>query len=509
MLARAQLWFLALLGSFAMLGAQPPPPPPPPPLRVALHAQVPPSSGMVVGSVMTTNGLRKALLDVYGAKEGGGPGIEVRGWLVPLSLAQCFSIPSGAIQPLLLVCPRALSLTTAISHTSMRCSLLPQYHTQACVAPKTHVLFHQLRARTVISLAIVQVEVFYPFDYRASFFDPRGWDVVLIEGWFLSINGFIHEARRVSHAPGHGDRAGRGDGRGGDGSGGGGGSGATLRLPHRGRAGPVVLFWCLDPAFPGLQTIASLDLDGVLSNSRQALAELAALSPPGRAFAYVPLAAEAGEKSEAVVQAAEEPRAATAAAAATAEATAVATAEVSSAVAAATGRLVYVGTAGGLESKRALAAILREAASASLPRHPRGGGDDGDSDDVGDDVAPPLALFGSGWGGHPEWAPFWRGVLPHAPGALDAVYRAAFAVIGAWSHKNQKNYVLLLASSYSAYPHRACAHEPNLPSHRPGCFLLLMTHAWFCFASILFCFFLGVRAAGQAPPWTTSVSTAW
>lgn len=39
---------------------------------------------------------------------------------------------------------------------------------------------------------IGSVEVFYPFSYGSSFFS-RSWDVIIIEGWFLSINSFIHE----------------------------------------------------------------------------------------------------------------------------------------------------------------------------------------------------------------------------------------------------------------------------------------------------------------------------
>jgi hypothetical protein len=36
------------------------------------------------------------------------------------------------------------------------------------------------------------VEIFYPFSYPKSFFSTP-WDLVIIEGWFLSINTFIHE----------------------------------------------------------------------------------------------------------------------------------------------------------------------------------------------------------------------------------------------------------------------------------------------------------------------------
>lgn len=139
------------------------------PTTLALCAQVPPSSDMIVGSVMTTAGLKKALL---------GMGRD---------------------------------------------------------------RFH--------------VEVFYPFAYTSGFFE--GWDVVLIEGWFLSINTFIHEVHQKRCGGGGAEPY----------------SAAALSLPqHLPPAhlplqvrrvsppdparpirahGPVVLFWCLDPAFPG------------------------------------------------------------------------------------------------------------------------------------------------------------------------------------------------------------------------------------------------------------------
>lgn len=41
-------------------------------------------------------------------------------------------------------------------------------------------------------LEVGDVEVFYPFEYGPSFF-ARQWDLVIIEGWFLSINSFLHE----------------------------------------------------------------------------------------------------------------------------------------------------------------------------------------------------------------------------------------------------------------------------------------------------------------------------
>jgi hypothetical protein len=41
-------------------------------------------------------------------------------------------------------------------------------------------------------MEVGSAEVFFPFSYGSSFFSTP-WDVVIIEGWFLSINSFIHE----------------------------------------------------------------------------------------------------------------------------------------------------------------------------------------------------------------------------------------------------------------------------------------------------------------------------
>lgn len=89
---------------------------------------------------------------------------------------------------------------------------------------------------------------------------------------------------------------------------------------------------------------------------------------------------------------------------------------IEAAVRAAFKKLVYVGSAGGIAAKRALAALLREASIAELPNA---------------NGSPPLVIFGVGWESEPEWAPYWAGVLPHVPGALNQIYGASFAVLGA------------------------------------------------------------------------------
>eukprot|EP01041_Mallomonas_annulata_P002062 gene2062-4029_t len=73
------------------------------------------------------------------------------------------------------------------------------------------------------------VEIFYPFSYT-KFFDIS-WDLILIEGWFPSISEFISLSR--SNFP-----------------------------------STIIIFYCLDPTYPGLSLVRELDVDGYLTNSR-------------------------------------------------------------------------------------------------------------------------------------------------------------------------------------------------------------------------------------------------
>eukprot|EP00605_Chrysophyceae_sp_TOSAG23-4_P002921 GSChrysophyteH1.ASY1.ANO1.3216.1 assembled CDS len=73
------------------------------------------------------------------------------------------------------------------------------------------------------------VEVFYPFKYD-TFFATK-WDVVIIEGWFLMIHDFIALVRSQS--------------------------------PET-----VIVFFCLDPSFPGLGETLTYDVDGFMTNSQ-------------------------------------------------------------------------------------------------------------------------------------------------------------------------------------------------------------------------------------------------
>lgn len=130
----------------------------------------------------------------------------------------------------------------------------------------------------------------------------------------------------------------------------------------------VVLFYCLDPRFPGLPHVSALDVDGFLTNSEStrrfllpsAPTALIPLAVDTEAFPFYPdppppAASGSGDKTGGERGG---------------------------------GRVVYVGAAGALEYKEMLAWMLREAA-------PYG-----------------LDIYGSGWQDVPEFSGHWRGVLP-------------------------------------------------------------------------------------------------
>ncbi len=90
----------------------------------------------------------------------------------------------------------------------------------------------------------------YPANYSNYF--RNDFDLIIIEGWFPSIHQFIATTRALS--------------------------------PRT-----IILFYCLDPAYPGLDTITSLGVDGYLSNSLSLVnSELSNAAPA----IYLPLAAD-------------------------------------------------------------------------------------------------------------------------------------------------------------------------------------------------------------------------
>ncbi|KDO32810.1 hypothetical protein SPRG_02503 [Saprolegnia parasitica CBS 223.65] len=178
------------------------------------------------------------------------------------------------------------------------------------------------------------VQLMYPGSYGAL--HDRVWDIVFIEGWFPAITAFIHEIRRATH--GH----------------------------------ARVYFYCLDPDFPGLNTLQMLDVDGFFANSHEALRHLA---PFATISEYLLLAATPPPPAPTTNKYAAIPP------------------------------VVYVGNAVGIMTKQHLASMLREAI-------PFG-----------------LRIYGYAWEMHPEFAPFWAGVLPAAD--LWDVYSAARVILGA------------------------------------------------------------------------------
>lgn len=98
---------------------------------------------------------------------------------------------------------------------------------------------------------IAEVKVFYPFHYDGL--TDTLWDVVIIEGWFPMIHDFLQIMRSIaSH--------------------------------------PTVLFYCLDPSYPGMNDILTYDVDGYLTNSRSLQRKLESAFP-GK-VEYVMLAAD-------------------------------------------------------------------------------------------------------------------------------------------------------------------------------------------------------------------------
>ncbi len=97
-----------------------------------------------------------------------------------------------------------------------------------------------LRAALTKRHDIESVDVFYPSSYK-GFLDSE-WDLIVIEGWFSSINEFLQLTRN--------------------------------RFPA-----VKIVYFCLDPAYPPLSSLINFDIDGLLSNSEKLL-ELAKVALP-------------------------------------------------------------------------------------------------------------------------------------------------------------------------------------------------------------------------------------
>lgn len=93
------------------------------------------------------------------------------------------------------------------------------------------------------------MEIFYPYYYAAL---NRSFDLIIIEGWFPLIHDFISMARTYGN--------------------------------------PIILYYCLDPVFPGMDTVYTFDVDGYLTNSKSLANTLS--SATGAPTAFVMLAAD-------------------------------------------------------------------------------------------------------------------------------------------------------------------------------------------------------------------------
>lgn len=99
------------------------------------------------------------------------------------------------------------------------------------------------------------VEVFYTASYTGYL--ERSWDFVIIEGWFPSMDQFISLTRNKFR---------------------------DIKI----------VFYCLDPEYPGIELVSKFDIDGILTNSRQLLlSPLFSSSAWARRISYMMLAADA------------------------------------------------------------------------------------------------------------------------------------------------------------------------------------------------------------------------
>ncbi len=119
----------------------------------------------------------------------------------------------------------------------------------SCICPLWCWILTGMRTAFSARHDVSSVQIFYPFHY--SGFTDTHWHLCLIEGWFPSVHTFIAMARANN--------------------------------PQL-----VVLFYCLDPSYPGMSRVQALDVNGFLTNSRELLKVLQETRPT----IYVPLAAD-------------------------------------------------------------------------------------------------------------------------------------------------------------------------------------------------------------------------
>jgi hypothetical protein len=119
------------------------------------------------------------------------------------------------------------------------CSLAVALHAQ--LAPGNKVVgsvltTDGLKSALMVRDDISQAEVFYPYHYDG--FMGTVWDLVIIEGWFPGMNEFLILARN--------------------------------QLPSH----ALILFYCLDANYPGIDVIKKFDVDAYITNSRSLVKNL-------------------------------------------------------------------------------------------------------------------------------------------------------------------------------------------------------------------------------------------
>jgi glycosyltransferase involved in cell wall biosynthesis len=82
---------------------------------------------------------------------------------------------------------------------------------------------------------VLVCEIFFPYSYQGLY--DHKWNLIIIEGWFPSIHDFIQLTR--------------------------------FHSPH-----VIIIFYCLDPIFPGIDAVKTFDVDGILTNSKLMISAL-------------------------------------------------------------------------------------------------------------------------------------------------------------------------------------------------------------------------------------------
>lgn len=131
-------------------------------------------------------------------------------------------------------------LSTYLCHGGLNIALHAQVHPDSGKVVGSVITTDGLRAAFSKRGDVSICSVFHPFRYHG--FSETQWDLIVIEGWFPSMTDFLRLARTQSPQV-------------------------------------VILFYCLDPEYPGLQLVRHFEVDGFLTNSRAVQAYLSEFAP--------------------------------------------------------------------------------------------------------------------------------------------------------------------------------------------------------------------------------------